>query len=96
MQDNISKYCIAVPIPDISVTTVAHAITKHLFSQFGTPGAMFTDRGESSINNLLRKLSKIFRVKQITISGYRPQSNGSLERSHAVLRAYKSYIRAYA
>ena len=41
----------------------------------------------------MRKLSKIFGIKQITTSGYRPQSNGSLERSHAVL---VDYIRSNA
>ena len=66
MQGNLSKYCIAVPIPDISATTVAHAIAKHLFSQYGAPRAILADRGGSFINNLLRKLSKIFGVKQIS------------------------------
>ena len=93
MQDSLFKYCIAVPIPDISATTVAHAIARHLFSQHGAPRAILTNRGGSFLNNLLRKLSKIFGVKQITTSGYRPQSNGSLERTHAVLI---DYIRAYA
>ena len=93
MQDNLSKYCIAVPIPDMSATTVAHVIAKHLFSQYGAPRAILTDRGGSFINDLLRKLSKNFGVKQITTSGYRPRSNKSLERSHAVLLNYK---RAYA
>ena len=45
MQDNLSEYCIAVPIPDISATTVANAIAKHLFSQYGAPRAILTDRG---------------------------------------------------
>ena len=82
MQDNLSKYCIAVPIPDILATTVAHAIAKYLFSQYGASRAILTDRVGSFITNLLRKLSKIFRVRQITTSEYRPQSNpGSLERA---------------
>ena len=68
MQDKLIKYCIAVPIPDISATTVAHAIIKHIFSQYGAPRAILTDRGESFINNLLRKMSRIFGVKQIHTS----------------------------
>ena len=32
MHDTLSKYCIAIPIPDIPATTVAHVIAKHLFS----------------------------------------------------------------
>ena len=93
MQDNLSKYCIAVPIPDITATTIAHALAKDLISQYGAPKAILTDRGSAFISKLLRKLSKIFGIKQITTSGYRPQSNGSLERSHAVL---VDYIRSYA
>ena len=69
MQDNLSKYCIAVPIPDISATTFAHAITKHLLSQYGAPRAILTDRGGSFINNLVRKLSKIFGVKKLPLQG---------------------------
>ena len=65
----------------------------NLFSQYGALRAILTDRRGTFIYNLLRKLSKIFGVKQITTSGYRPQSDGSLERTHAVLI---DYIRAYA
>ena len=74
MQNNLSKYCIAVPIPDISATTVSHAIAKHLFSQYGASRAILIGRGGIFINNLLRKMSKIFEVKQVTTSGYRPRS----------------------
>ena len=80
-----------VPIPDISVATIAHALAKNLISQYGTPKAILTDKGKGFVNNLLS--SKIFGIKQITTLGYRPQSSGSLERSHAVLM---DYVRAYA
>ena len=37
MQDNLSEYCIAVPIPDISASTIAHTLAKHTdFSLRGT------------------------------------------------------------
>ena len=41
----------------------------------------------------MRELGKIFVVKQLTTSGYGPQTNGSLERSHIVLTGY---IKHYA
>ncbi|XP_043474358.1 uncharacterized protein LOC122506310 [Leptopilina heterotoma] len=93
MQDHLSKYCIAVPIPDISATTIAHAVAKELFSVYGAPKVILTDKGTSFIGKLMSKLSKIFKVKQVTTSGYRPQTNGALERSHAVLA---DYIKQYA
>ena len=41
----------------------------------------------------MKKLEGIFKVKQLTTSGYRPQTNGSLERSHIVPT---DYIKHYA
>ena len=93
MQHNFSKLCIAVPIPDIKTETVAHAIAQHLIAQYGTPRCILRDRGESFISRLMRKLGKIFGVKQLTTSGYRPLTNGSLELSHIVLT---DYIKHYA
>ena len=93
MQNNLSKYCLTVPITSISVTTVAHAIAKNLFSQYGALKAIRTNGGGSFVNNLLTKSSKIFEIKQVTSSGYRVQLNRSIERSHAVLI---NYIRSCA
>ena len=93
MQDKFSKFCIAVPIPDLKTTTVAHAVETHLFSQYGSPRFILTDRGGSFISRLMKKLEGIFKVKQLTTSGYRPQTNGSLECSHIVLT---DYIKHYA
>ena len=93
MQDNYSKYCIAVPIPNLKTTTIAHAVATTLFSQYGAPRAILTDRGGSFVSKLMKKLEGLFNVKQLTTSGYRPQTNGSLERSYIVLT---DYIKHYA
>ena len=44
----------------------------------------------------MKKLENIFKVKQLTTSGYRPQTNGSFERTHIVLTDYiKHYTTNY-
>ena len=44
----------------------------------------------------MRKLEKLFNVKQLTTSGYRPQTNGSLDRSRIVLTDHvKHYANNY-
>ena len=93
IQDNLSKYCIGVAIPNIDATTIAHALAMNLYSLYGARRCILTDRGKAFVSKLMRKLSKIFKIKQVTTSGYRPQTNGALERSHAVLEAY---IRQYS
>ena len=93
IQDNVSEYCILVPIPDISATTVAHIIVKHLFSQHAALNAIHTGRGGSFVNDPLRKVLKNFEGKQITTSGFSPKLRRSLKRSYAVLM---DKIRLYA
>ena len=93
MEENFSKLFIAVPIPDLETETIAPAVAQHLIAQHGTPRCILTDRGGSFISRLMRKLGKIFGVKQLSVSGYRPQTNGSLKRSYIVLT---DYIKHYA
>ena len=45
------------------------------------------------MSKLIKHLEKLFNVKQLTTSGYRPQTNGSLESSHIIL---EYYIKHYA
>ncbi|XP_076297797.1 uncharacterized protein LOC143217410 [Lasioglossum baleicum] len=96
MQDNLTRYCIAVAIPNIRAATIADAFARHFIAIYGTPRAILTDKGTSFIGTLMTNLAEIFKIKQITTSGYRPQTNGSLERSHIVLTEYlKHYMENY-
>ena len=77
----------------LKIETLAQAIAQHLIARYGTPRSILTVRGGSFISRVIRKLGKIFGVKQLTTSGYRPQTNGSLKRSHIVVT---DYIKHYA
>ena len=96
MQDSLTKYCVAISILNKRASTVADAFAWNFISTFGCPRAILTDRGGEFINKLLSNLATIFRIKHVTTSGYHPQTNGSLERSHQVLIDYlKHYIQDY-
>ncbi|OXU16544.1 hypothetical protein TSAR_007828 [Trichomalopsis sarcophagae] len=85
MQCQFSKFCIAVPIPNIKAIIVADAFTRYLFAQHGVPRIILSDRGRSLKNKLLLELSEIYQFILNTTTAYHPQSNGSLEWSHSVL-----------
>ena len=57
MQVNFSEYCIAVSKPNLKTTTIAHAVTTNLFTQYRTPRAIPTDRGGSKLMRKLERLS---------------------------------------
>ena len=88
IQDNFTKYSLAIPRPNSLASTVADALVKKFICIFGSPRAILTDQGENFLSNLIRRLAKIFRIRQFKTTAFHPQSNGSLERSHHVLVEY--------
>ena len=88
MQCQFSKFCLAIPVNNIKAKTIAEAIAHHLIPVHGVPRVILTDRSKSFRNKLLKTLSEVFGFALLTTTAYHPQSNASLERSHAVLKAY--------
>ncbi|KAL7298560.1 hypothetical protein TKK_0008334 [Trichogramma kaykai] len=93
MQDQLSKYCIAAPLPDMKTTTVADAFIKRLVCTFGSPRIIITDQSRNFVSQLMRRVAVRLRVKQVRTTALYPQSNGSLERSH---HALCEYLKIYA
>lgn len=85
LQDLLTKYTIAVPIPDQSASTTAEALVNHMICIFGTPKAVLSDQGRNFISALLKHVAKLFHIKQYRTTAFNPKSNGSLERSHQIL-----------
>ena len=88
IQDNFTKYSLAIPLPNHQDSTIADAFVKKFICIFGSPKGILTDRGSDFLSNLLKRLGKRFRIKQFRTTAFYPQSNGSLERSHHVLGEY--------
>ncbi|XP_043475954.1 uncharacterized protein LOC122507359 [Leptopilina heterotoma] len=93
IQDNFTKYSLAIPLPNHQAATIADAFVKKFICIFGSPKGVLTDQGRDFLSNLLKRLAKRFRIKQFRTTAFHPQSNGSLERSHHVLAEYlKQFI----
>ena len=94
MQCNLTKYLIAIPIPNLRTSTIADALARHLICQFGAPRAILSDRGTTSfLSEIVEGLLRLFRIHHLTTSAYHPQTNGSLECSHASLM---DFVRTYS
>lgn len=88
IQDLLTKYCLAIPLKITTATHVAEAFIKDFICTFGAPRALLTDQGTNFINVLMRIVAQKFKIKQYKTTAYRPQANGSVERSHHVLWEY--------
>ncbi|XP_076685843.1 uncharacterized protein LOC143377921 [Andrena cerasifolii] len=86
IQDNLTKYSLAIPLANITSEDIAEAFTEHFICKFAaSPKAILTDQGPNFISSLMKKFARAFHIKQYRTSAFHPQSNGSLERSHHVL-----------
>jgi len=88
MQDLLTKYSIAIPLPDIKAETTADGFIRNFICRFGCPKSILTDQGTNFTSLLMKSIAKKFRIQHFRTSAFHPQSNGSLERSHLVLLEY--------
>jgi hypothetical protein len=91
-QDELSKFLVAIPIPRQDAETVAKEFVKHSILKLGTPEKILTDQGSNFLSEVFKNTCKVLRIKKLQTTPFHPESNGSLERSHRVL---KEYLRHY-
>ncbi|KAK0169463.1 hypothetical protein PV328_012013 [Microctonus aethiopoides] len=93
IQDCLTKYFMGIPIEDFTAITVIRELLEKYISYFGIPRNILTDRGTNFTSDLMKTFEKMMGIKPITTTSFHPQSNGSLERTHQVL---KDYLRHFA
>jgi len=80
-----SKYLIAVPLPDKSAVNVAKALVKHVFFIYGAVEFCFSDRGTEFENEVLQNVCQILGIHKSCTTGYRPNSDGAVEKTQATI-----------
>ncbi|XP_026830978.1 uncharacterized protein LOC113563519, partial [Ooceraea biroi] len=88
IQDLLTKYSLAIPLKHATAVDIAEAFVSEFVCIYGAPQALLTDQGTNFVSSLMRNIARKFRITQYKTTAYRPQSNGSIERSHHVLWEY--------
>jgi len=86
MQDLLTKYSIAIPLPDTKAET--DGFIHNFICRFGCPKSILTDQGTNFTSLLMKSIAKKFRIQHFRTSAFHLQPNGSLERFHLVLLEY--------
>ena len=79
--DYFSKYAEARLIENTDSATIAKFITQDLFCRHGCPENIVTDNAHNIDSRLIRNLSATLGANKISISTFRPEGNGEIERT---------------
>jgi len=74
--DYVSRWVEAKATRNNTTKTVIDFIKSHIFSRFGTPRFIISDRGAHFCNKALASLLGKYGVTHRTSTAYHPQSNG--------------------
>ena len=87
-QDDLSKFIVAIPIPQQDAETIAREFVLNVVLKFGAPAQVLTDQGSNFLSELFKNTCRLLRIKKIQTTAFHPESNRGLERSHRVLAEY--------
>ena len=59
--DHLSKWAEAIPLSNHTAPTVARALMVHVFSRFGAPRQLLTDRGPEFVSQVFSQLMTFWR-----------------------------------
>ena len=85
MIDKATRYPEGVALPGIETERVAEALVE-MFSRVGIPDEMLTDCGSQFTAEVLKEVSRLLSLKQITTTPYHPICNGLIDRFHMTLK----------
>lgn len=93
--ENLTRWPEAIPLKDQSAQTIAQALFREVFSRYGPPKTLLSDRGPNFMSSIVTELSKLLGVKRLHTSAYRPQSNGATERvNRSILQCLRIHCKS--
>ena len=85
--DHFSKWAEAIALTNHTAITVARALVTHVFSRFGMPSEILTDRGSEFESELFAQLLRWLEIDKLRTTAYKPSTNGTVERFHRTLNS---------
>ena len=84
--DYATRYPEAVALRRIDTQTVAEALVD-IYSRVGIPREVLTDKGGQFTSELMKEVSRLLSIRQMTTTPYHPACNGLVERFNGTLKS---------
>jgi hypothetical protein len=83
--NTFTRYPVFVATQDMTAETAARALVDNVFTIFGPPSIILSDRGRNFLGDTIKELCKIYHIKKENTSAFHPQANSISERSHGTI-----------
>ena len=91
--DSFSKWCESFAMRTQEATEVASILYNEIFTRYGAPRTIVSDRARNFMSKLVAALCEMFRVTRHYTSSYHPQTNAAVERVNSTLsQTLRAYI----
>ena len=91
VRDTFTKWVEAIPLTATTTLEVARALEREIFSRYGYPETIHSDRGPQFTSQFFLDLGKTLGIQITDTTGYNYKGNGQVERMHrdlgAIMRA---------
>ena len=93
--DEFSRFPWAIPCKDTSTSSAIRCLNE-IFSMFGTPGSIHSDRGSAFISKGMKYYLNSMGINTTNSTPYHPQGNGQCERLNGTIwNTVKSYAHSH-
>ena len=83
--DEFTKFAFGVIIKSENAEKTAEQLYKQIYTKYGIPEVVHSDRDATFLSKVLRELNKILGITHTVTTAYRPQSNGTCERLNGTI-----------
>jgi hypothetical protein len=73
IQDDLTKFSSAVPLPNHTANTIAKAFVEHFVGHHGIPKSIVTDQGPDFLSKIFTACCKLLKIKKFNTTAYHPQ-----------------------
>lgn len=80
----LTKYAMAIPVPDTGAEATAHALVEKVFLSHGYPSVITSDNHKTFESGLFKSINKLLKIHHVFTSPFTPKSN-TVERFHSTL-----------
>ena len=84
--DRSTRWLEAIPLSDISASSIADNLVASWIARFGVPAAITSDRGPQFTSAVWAVLCDTLGIRHRQTTAYHPQANGMVERVHRRLK----------